>query len=152
MKNLLPAVFLFICVVFAMPAMADDDYISKPSAHSVSVTIDRLENALKAKGITVFARVDHAAGAASVGEQLADSQLLIFGNPKLGTPLMQEKALVGLDLPMKALAWKDARGQVWLSYLKPSELQNRHDLMNSGVIAKMTGALDGLTSKAAGKD
>ncbi len=147
-------VFVFV-VLFVSTSYADkvtEQYIQKKSSYSVSETIDRLENALKSKSITVFARVDHAAGAASVGEQLADSQLLIFGNPKLGTPLMQEQPLMGLDLPMKALAWKDAKGQVWLSYLKPSVLQKRHELKNSAVIEKMTGALDGLTSKAAGKD
>ena len=130
------------------PAVWADDYINKKSAHSVVKTLDRLENLLKNKGIAVFVRVDHGAGAKRAGLKLHNSQLLIFGNPKLGSPLMKEAPMMGLELPMKALAWEDDKGQVWLSYLKPSVLQSRHGLKNDDIIQKMTGALDDMTSKA----
>ena len=127
---------------------AAENYINKKSPYSVPVTLDRLQAVLESKGITIFTRVDHGAGAKRVNTPLQESQLLIFGNPKLGSPLMKSAPMMGLDLPMKALAWKDANGQVWLSYLKPSVLQKRHHLKQSGIIKKMTGALNAMTSKA----
>jgi len=127
--------------------------IKKASAHSATVTIDRLETVLKAKGLTVFTRVNHAAGAKGVGIEMADSELIIFGNPKLGTPLMLENPEMGLDLPLKALAYTDASGQTYLSYTAPAALKERHAItVNSAVIEKMTGALDAMTSKAVSLD
>ena len=131
---------------------ASDLFISKKSPYPVDKTIDRLQKVLESKGITIFARVDHGAGAKRVGETLRPSQLLIFGNPKTGSPLMREAPMMGLELPMKALAWRDDQGQVWLSYLKPSALQQRHQLKNDAIIGKITGALDTFTSKAVDKD
>jgi len=123
--------------------------IKKASAHSAADTITRLENILNAKGLTVFTRVNHAAGAKNVGLEMADSELIIFGNPKLGTPLMLENPEIGLDLPLKALAYTDSTGQTYLSYTAPAALQDRHGIaVNSGVIEKMTGALDVMTNKA----
>ena len=139
---------ILLTLVWAVPGMAADKTITKKSHYSVSKTLDRLENIVKKKGITVFARVDHGAGAKKVGKELHASELLIFGNPKMGSPLMQEAPMMGLELPMKALAWKDASGQVWLSYLKPVILQQRHQLKNSAIINKMTQALDAMTSQA----
>jgi uncharacterized protein (DUF302 family) len=107
---------------------------------------------LEKKGITVFKLVDHGAGAKRVGETLRTSQLLIFGNPKTGSPLMREAPMMGLELPMKALAWEDDKGQVWLSYLKPSVLQARYGLKNQAIIDKITAALDGTTSKAVSQE
>jgi len=133
---------------FSPMLMADDHYISKKSPYSVGKTLDRLENIIKSKGITIFKRVDHGAGAKRVGMKLHESQLLIFGNPKMGSPLMAEKPMMGLDLPMKALAWKDAKGQVWLSYLDPAVLKKRHDLNQSQIINKMQNALNNFTDKA----
>jgi uncharacterized protein (DUF302 family) len=98
------------------------------SRHSVRATINRLEAELKAKGVTVFARIDHAAGAASVAMALRPTELLIFGNPRAGTPLMQAKQTIGIDLPLKALAWEDASGGVWVSYVEPSWLAARHGI------------------------
>jgi uncharacterized protein (DUF302 family) len=100
--------------------------ISLASKHRVKETIDRLEAALKAKGIGIFARIDHAAGAASVGMPLRPTELLIFGNPKSGTPLMQAEQTIGIDLPLKMLAWEDAAGQVVLSYNDVEWLAHRH--------------------------
>jgi len=127
--------------------------IKKPSAHNVKDTIDRLENILNAKGLMVFTRVNHAAGAQNVGLNMADSELIIFGNPKLGTPLMTENPEMGLDLPLKALAYTDGAGQTFLTYTAPKALQERHNItVNGGVIEKMTGALDAMTSKAVTAD
>lgn len=123
--------------------------IVKPSAHDVATTLDRLTDVLTEKGLTVFARIDHAQGAANVNLKLAPTELLIFGNPKAGTPLMTSRRLVGLDLPMKALAWRDEAGKVWLAYNAPRYLADRHDIADrQKVIANMTAALDKLTGKA----
>ena len=139
---------LILAVIWAVPGFAADDTINKKSGYSVAKTLDRLESIVKKKGITVFARVDHGAGAKKVGKQLHASELLIFGNPKMGSPLMQASPLMGLELPMKALAWQDKSGQVWLSYLKPAVLQQRHQLKNDTIINKMTQALDAMTQQA----
>lgn len=122
--------------------------IVKESPHSAAETLDRLTRVLEAKGITVFARIDHAAGAAKVGADLAATQLLIFGNPKLGTPLMQSNRMIGLDLPLKALAWEED-GQTYLAYPSAGALALRHGISDRGkVFATMAAALDGLTNAA----
>lgn len=139
------ALFILVC---SLPGYAGDLTVTKKSPYSVAKTLDRLENIVKQKGITIFARVDHGAGAKKVGKDLGESQLLIFGNPKMGTPLMQEAILMGLDLPMKALAWQDKSGQVWLSYVKPQVLQQRHGIKNRQIIQKMIKALNAITDKA----
>jgi uncharacterized protein (DUF302 family) len=98
------------------------------SRNSVKVTVDRLEASLKAKGITVFARIDHAAAALAVGMPLRPTELLIFGNPTAGTPLMQVDQTIGIDLPLKALVWEEATGGVWIAYNDPAWLAVRHGL------------------------
>jgi uncharacterized protein (DUF302 family) len=100
--------------------------VSIRSGHSVKVTIDRLQAMLEAKGITTFARVDHGAGAAAVGMSLRSTELLVFGDPTAGTRLMQVEQTIGIDLPLKALAWEDASGGVWISYNDPVWLAVRH--------------------------
>ena len=118
-----------IILLFSFPATAaDNGIISKPSGTSVPETLDRLEKVIKAKGLTVFARIDHSAEAERVGLKLSPMQLLIFGNPKTGTAMMNSSPSVGIDLPLKALAWEDRNGKVWLSYNSPDYLQQRHDL------------------------
>lgn len=135
-------------MLFSFSAQADI-FLKKKSAHSVVDTIDKLETVLKSKGITIFARVDHSAGAKKVGLEMPPTLLLIFGNPKLGTPLMNENRLIGLDLPMKALAYEDANGTVWLAYTKPDVLEDRHDIDGKDAIfEKMTGALGKFTDAA----
>lgn len=139
----------FALLLFATPATADDDMIVKKSPHSVAKTLDRLAAILEKKGVTVFTRVDHAMGAAKVGQELRPTQLLIFGNPKLGTPLMSANQRIGIALPMKALAWEDESGTVWLGYTEPKELKDRFDIKERDeVFKKMTGALDNLTNAA----
>lgn len=91
-------------------------------------TMDRLESELRARNVTVFARVDHAAGAAAVGLTLLPTELLIFGSARTGTPLMQANQTVSIDLPLKALVWQDAAGQTWLGYIEPSWVAARHGL------------------------
>jgi uncharacterized protein (DUF302 family) len=104
--------------------------ISQPSPYSVPETIDRLAAVLQAKGITIFVRIDQRAEAEKVGLSLRSTQLLLFGNPQAGTPLMVEEPTIALDLPLKALAWEAADGKVWLSYNDPLYLQQRFSLSN----------------------
>ena len=123
--------------------------VKKKSVHSVQDTIDRLDAILREKGLTVFAKVDHAAGGQKAGMTLRPTSLLIFGNPKLGTPLMQSNQTVGLDLPQKALAFEDANGDVYLVYNDPSYLAARHAITNrADVFKKVTGALNAMTDAA----
>jgi uncharacterized protein (DUF302 family) len=126
--------------------------IVKPSPYSVASTIDRLEDALKKKGITIVTRWNHAAKAKDVGIPLRDTELLLFGNPKLGSHMFTSKQTAGIDLPMKALAWKDEKGQVWLGYNDPQYIADRHGIDNRAeVIAKMQGALDKMSDAAVAK-
>lgn len=100
--------------------------ITIPSSFTAAETMDRLEAGIKAKGIGVFARIDHASGAAKAGLSLRPTELLIFGKAEGGTPLMQSNQTAGIDLPLKALVWQDASGKVWLSYNDPAWLAKRH--------------------------
>ena len=108
--------------------MAADGLITMRSSYGPKETMNRLEADVQAKGLTVFARVDHTAGAAAVGLALGPTELLIFGNAKGGTPLMQSIQTIGIDLPLKALVWQDALGKTWLSYNDPDWLAKRHGL------------------------
>ncbi|MGA7489649.1 MAG: DUF302 domain-containing protein [Xanthobacteraceae bacterium] len=109
-------------------AMAADGLITVASNFGPEETADRLESEITARGMTVFARIDHAAGAAQVGMALRPTQVLIFGNAKGGTPLMQSDQTVGIDLPLKVLVWEDADGKTWLSYNDPKWIAQRHGL------------------------
>ena len=108
--------------------MSDSGLVTIPSAFSVRETIDRLVSTVTSHGLTVFARIDHADNATKVAMPLRPTELLIFGNPKGGTPLMQDRQTAGIDLPVKALAWEDADGKVWLSYNDAAWLAQRHGL------------------------
>jgi uncharacterized protein (DUF302 family) len=123
--------------------------VSKPSRYSVPETVDRLVTILQSKGMTVFARIDHTAEAEKVGLKLRPSQLLIFGSPKGGTPLMAAAPTVAIDLPLKALAWQDADGKVWLAYNSPAYLKERHEIRGKDdAIKALETALDAMTGKA----
>ena len=114
-------------------------------------TMDRLEAEIRAHGMTVFARIDHAAGAAEVGLTLAPTELIIFGNARGGTPLMQFVQTVGIDLPLKALVWEDTAGKTWISYNEPSWIAQRHSVANAEpVVSKMAAALSAMSKAAAG--
>jgi len=108
--------------------MAAEGLTAILSRHGPKETMDRLESEIKARGMTVFTRIDHAAGAAEAGLTLRPTELLIFGNAKGGTPLMQSNQTIGIDLPLKALVWQDASGKTWLSYNDPGWLAKRHGL------------------------
>lgn len=150
MKNLIAAGAMALMSGAAMAS--DEDIVKVPATSDVAGTMDALATAVEAAGATVFARVDHAAGAASVDMDLAAAQLLVFGNPMLGTPAMQDDPLAGLYLPLRVLVYEDAAGQVWLAYEDPEETLEDLDGISddAGYIAKMQGALGKLTAKAAG--
>jgi uncharacterized protein (DUF302 family) len=140
---------LIISTLFTAPAFATEGMISIKSAHSVAVTADRLEKILGSKGMTVFKRIDHAAGAQKVGKTLRPTELVIFGNPKVGTPLMLCSHSVAIDLPQKALIWEDKTGQVWFSYNDPQYLALRHNIQGCDeVLKKVAGALGNFAKKA----
>jgi uncharacterized protein (DUF302 family) len=112
-------------------------------------TMDRLEAAIKAKGMNVFARINHAALAAEAGLPLRPTEVIIFGNPRAGTPLMQANQSIGIDLPLKALVWQDASGKVWLGYNESQHLAQRHGIEGAeGVTGKIDLALRSLATEA----
>lgn len=132
------------CAAFA--ASTDADYnnglITLKSKHDVSETINRLEAVLNKKGMTIFKRIDHSAGAEKAGIKLRPTELLIFGNPKVGTPLMLCSQTAALDLPQKALAYEDDKGQVWLTYNDPAYMALRHNIKDCDKpLQKVTNAL-----------
>lgn len=130
-------------------AIADNGMVNIKSAHDVKTTTDRLEKALKAKGMTIFNRIDHAAGAKKIGGTLRGTELVIFGNPKVGTPLMQCSQSTAIDLPQKALIWEDGTGQVWFSYNNPTYLKDRHSIKGCDeVIGKIGKALGNFAKMA----
>lgn len=145
--------FIRVCVWLlagVLPAAwAADGLITVKSAHPPKETVDRLEKLVKEKGMTVFARVDHAAGAAKVGKSLRPTELLIFGNPQGGTSLMECAQSAGIDLPMKAMAWQDAKGQSWLGYNDPAWIATRHKAPKCAAAANLKKALAGLIDAAA---
>ena len=112
---------------------AGDGIISKESKYSVAETLDRVGALLRSKGIKIFARVDHSGEAEKVGLKMPPTQLLIFGNPKGGTPVMLAAPTAAIDLPLKALAWQDADGKVWLSYNDPEYLKKRYGLTDDQI-------------------
>ena len=127
-----------------------DGLITIKSSHGSKETMERLEAAVKAKGLTIFARIDHAAGAADVALSLRPTELLIFGNAKGGTPLMQSDQTVGIDLPLKVLVWQDTSGDTLLSYNDPSWIAKRHGLGYEvdATVNAMSAALDGIARTA----
>ena len=113
-------------------------------------TMDRLQAEIRAQRMTVFARIDHAAGAAEVGLKLPPTELIIFGNARGGTPLMQSAQTVGIDLPLKALVWEDTVAKTWISYNEPNWIAQRHNVTNAQpVVSKMAAALSAISRKAA---
>lgn len=144
----IPAAALAALLSASAPSFAADGLISAKSPYSVGQTIDRLESGATQRGLKVFARIDHAAGAASVGKKLRPTELLVFGNPQGGTPLMECAQSSGIDLPLKALAWQDEQGQVWLGYNDPAYLATRHSIASCPAVAPIGKALSGLVADA----
>ena len=149
-KFLTVATAALFSVVATVPAYAlSTGVVIKQSAFSVRETLDRFETILKKKGITVFARIDHAAGAARVKKKLPPSEVIIFGTPKIGTPLMQSNIVVGLDLPLKVLVYRDASGKVFLAYSHPGYIGRRHGIKDrSRLIKTISRILINLTDQA----
>jgi uncharacterized protein (DUF302 family) len=125
---------------------ADTDLVTLPSAHGATETVGRLKALLAQKGSEVFAHIDHAAAAEKVGLPLRPTQVLIFGNPKAGTPLMQGRQTIGLDLPLRVLVWEDEAGKVWLTYRRVEETVRRHHVPGLGETVKALD--DGLAALA----
>ena len=109
-----------------MTATRDNGVVSTPSNHSVDQTVERLKGILRAKGVTLFALVEHSGEAEKEGMKMRPTKLLIFGSPKAGTPLMLAAPCIAIDLPLKILVWEDGQGKVWVSYNSPAYLQKRH--------------------------
>jgi uncharacterized protein (DUF302 family) len=129
--------------------MTENGLITLPSPYRAKETVDRLVAAVEAKGMTVFARIDHAAGAKAVGMALRPTEVVIFGNAAGGTPLMQAGQTIGIDLPLKALAWEDADGKTWLSYNEPAWLAQRHGQSNVSAVTDLLAAALAALAKAA---
>jgi uncharacterized protein (DUF302 family) len=147
MRNLLLAALVLL--VSTVPTLAADGVINVKSEYGVSETTDRLIEVLNKKGMTIFNRVKHSEGASSVGIELRDTELVIFGNPKVGSPLMQCQQSVAIDLPQKALIWKDEQNHVWISYNDPYYLVKRHSVLGcEEVIEKISKALAGIAKAA----
>jgi uncharacterized protein (DUF302 family) len=133
---------------FSASAQAADGLIAVKSPHTAAVTMTRLEDTVKQRGLMVFARIDHAAGAAKIGKTLRPTEVLIFGNPQGGTPLMECAQSAGIDLPLKALVWQDAAGQVWLGYNDPAFLAQRHGAPQCAVVDNLRKALGSIAEGA----
>jgi uncharacterized protein (DUF302 family) len=147
MKTALAALALALS---ALPALAEG-IVRVESSRDVGATMDALQAVVEGAGATVFTRIDHGAGARSVGSEIGDSQLLVFGNPALGTPAIEADRLAGLYLPLKVLVFEDGDGKVWLAYEPPAETLGDLDIPSDAeVLAKMAGALKTLTAAAAG--
>lgn len=150
MKTIYLAALLVLSI--AIPLMAADGMINVQSDFNVSETADRLESILNKKGMTIFNRIKHSEGAGKVGIQLRETELIIFGNPKVGSPLMKCQQSVAIDLPQKALIWEDDKSKVWISYNDPRYIEKRHDISGcKEVISKIEKALSGITKAASTK-
>jgi uncharacterized protein (DUF302 family) len=125
------------------------DFVTKQSPYPLDATLDRLERAARSAGATIFGRIDHHAGAVAVGLTLRPTTVLLFGNPHVGTPLMQERQMIGLDLPLRVLAWQDERQRVWLSYREPTDVARDHDVPGDDThVVALSAALRKLTDEA----
>ena len=148
MKKILLAALMVI--IFIAPAMAADGVINVQSSFNVQKTADRLESILNEKGMTIFMRIKHSESAGKVGIELRETELIIFGNPKVGSPLMKCQQSIAIDLPQKALIWEDHESKVWISYNDPDYLEKRHKISGCEVvISKIKKALSGIIKAAA---
>lgn len=129
-------------------AFAQDGLVAVKSPMKAKATMDKFEAIVKEKGMNVFARIDHAAGAQRVNKTLRPTEVIIFGNPQGGTPFMECAQSVGIDLPLKALAWEDKDGQTWIGYNDPKYLAARHKTECAGVVENMSKALGAFTAAA----
>jgi uncharacterized protein (DUF302 family) len=146
------SITILLVLFTVLPLMAADGLISVQSDFSVKETTDRLENILDEKGMTIFNQINHSDAAQKVGVELRETRLIIFGNPKVGSPLMQCQQSVAIDLPQKAIIWEDDKSKVWISYNDPRYLGKRHNIVGCDeVITKVEKALSVITKAAATK-
>jgi uncharacterized protein (DUF302 family) len=143
MNPSLPFLFAML-LAFSTAALGADGLVAIKSPFSGKETMNRFEENAKQRGLNVFARIDHAAGAARIGKTLRPTEVLIFGNPQGGTPFMECAQSVGIDLPLKALVWEDAQGQVWLGYNDPAFLAQRHGVAQCPAASGLSKALAAL--------
>lgn len=145
-----PAIYAVLVLFMSSGIVRADGLLDVASAHDVSETADRLENILTEKGMNIFARIPHSESAGKAGVELRDTELLIFGNPKVGSPLMKCQQRVAIDLPQKALVWQDEAGEVWISYNDPAYLKSRHGIDGcDDVLARVSKALASMVQGAA---
>ncbi|MBL4608986.1 MAG: DUF302 domain-containing protein [Pseudomonadales bacterium] len=146
------SVWLVLMLMVTSSVFAVEGMVNIPSKFSVAVTAERFESILNKKGMTIFAQIKHSESAAKVGISLRETELFIFGNPKAGSPLMKCEQSIALDLPQKALIWKDENSAVWISYNALGYLLKRHDVKGcEKESAKISRILDALTTSAAGR-
>ena len=150
MNRALLALFVLIGCI-APDAFGADGLIAIKSSYSTKDTMNRLEGIVKERGLIVFARIDHAAGAAKIGKTIRPTEVLIFGNPQGGTPFMECAQSAGIDLPLKALVWEDAQGQVWLGYNDPAFLAQRHGVAQCPAVSGLSKALSDVTAATVGR-
>ena len=150
MKISLPLAVIVLAACATLENAADG-LIEIKSPHSAKDTMNKLEDIVKQRGLNVFARIDHSAGATRIGKTLRPTELLIFGNPQGGTPLMECAQTVGIDLPLKALVWEDASNQVWLGYNDPAFLAQRHGAAQCPVVENLRKALAGIAEATVAK-
>ena len=148
MKKLSLLLILSFVLISTATVFAADGLIALKSSYSTDETMDRFEAIAKNKGLNIFARINHTAGAAKIGKTLRPTEVLIFGNAQGGTPFMECNQTVGIDLPLKVLVWQDAAGQVWLGYNDPVYLAKRHGVSQCPVAGKLSKALAGLSAAA----
>jgi uncharacterized protein (DUF302 family) len=146
--RIFPAIAALVLTTTFGLTNAADGLVAVKSPYGAKATMDRLEDIVKQRGLNVFARIDHAAGATKVGKTLRPTEVLIFGNPQGGTPFMECAQSVGIDLPLKALVWEDASAQVWVGYNDPAFLAQRHGVAQCPVVENLRKALEGIASAA----
>ncbi len=138
---------LFFLMISVFTSFASNDLIIKSSQCSVDITMNKLENSLIDRNLTIFARIDHKQNATDVNMTLRDNEVIIFGNPKAGTKIMQKDALTGLDLPLKILVYKDAKLQTRIAYHNPKKWSKNYNLKDCKIVDKVTTILDKITKE-----
>ena len=150
MKKVILTALLILSIV--IPSEAAVGIVNVKSDFNVKETADRMENILMTKGMTIFNRIKHSENVAKTGIKLRDTELIIFGNPKMGSPLMKCQQSIAIDLPQKTLIWEDAEGNVWISYNDPEYLRKRHNITGcEKILLKIKNALAGMAKSAATK-
>jgi len=142
-------ILIALAILSLSAAVQAAQLVKKPSPHSVAETMDKLEQVVTKKGLTVFVRVDHQANAKKIGMEMPEAQVLIFGNPKMGTLIMQGNAAAGLDLPLRVVIYQGTDGKTWISYHNPQEIGETFGLQGNKALNKAEGALGKLTDAAA---